>query len=82
MVIRKLGKILLAHGAAGHPARLRGRIEHCRRPETEFLVVVEERAGLSGQIAQSEVRRRILNRKRTGVELTRRLEHREAEEAT
>jgi arylsulfatase len=80
MVVRKLGKMLLAHGAAGHLARLRGRIEHCRRPETELLVVVEERAGLSGQIAQSEVRRRILNGKWTGVKLARRLEHRKAEE--
>src|SRR6266446_4759922 len=60
-VIGDLIQVLLAHCAARDLALARCWIKHRRRPGTELSVVLEEHTGRGGEIAKSEVGRRILN---------------------
>src|SRR5262249_48997493 len=80
-VVRQRIQVLLAHRAARDLALARCWIKHRRRPGTELSVVIEEHTRRRSEITESEMGRRILNRQGTGVELTRALEHREAQDA-
>src|SRR4030095_4509761 len=79
-VVRELIQVLLAHRTARDLALARCWIKHRRSPGTGLAVVIEEHTGWGGEIAESEMGCRILNRQGTGMELPRALEHREAQD--
>src|SRR5262245_3441126 len=81
VVARERIQVLLAHRAARDLALTRCWIKHRRGPGTELSVVIEEHAGWGGEIAESEMGCRILNRQGTGVELPGAFAHREAQDA-
>ena len=81
-VVRELSEVLLAHRATRDLSCLRRWIKHRRGPRAELPIVVEKRLGRGMEISESEVAGGILNGKGAGVELPRRLEDREAQEAT
>src|SRR5215475_12358833 len=81
VVARDLMQVLLTHRTARDLALARRWIKHRRSPETEQSVIIEEHAGWGGEIAESKMGCRILNRQGTGMELPGAFEHREAQDA-
>src|SRR5262245_57392397 len=80
-VARERIQVLLAHRTARDLALACCWIKHRRRPGTELSIVLEEHPGWGGEIAESKMGCRMLNRQGTGVELPRALEHWEAQDA-